>query len=155
MSTLGLWDSIIKIQPSVNPMKRVGLVQSGHPYHLYLFSPWYSWKIAHLVLNCNHSLHCHCPEFTKTSGLPEFSLTNTHLCPWTLNIHLYNTLNGRNIVIIFICERSHELLPLKQLNHLKSTLVGIFFIWSYSDFIWVHIAKTTGHSLAWGPCVKI
>ena len=36
----------------------VGLVQSGH-HHLIecnLFSPWYSWKIAHLALNNKHSL---------------------------------------------------------------------------------------------------
>jgi hypothetical protein len=35
------------------------LVQSGHHHHFIeynLFSPWYSWKIAHLALNNNHSL---------------------------------------------------------------------------------------------------
>jgi hypothetical protein len=40
------------------PTKLVGLVQRGHYYifiECYLFSPWYSWKIAHLVLNNNHS----------------------------------------------------------------------------------------------------
>ena len=39
--------------------KHVGLVRSRHHYHLIkcnLFSPWYGWKIAHLVLNNNHSL---------------------------------------------------------------------------------------------------
>jgi len=36
-----------------NPTKSVGLVQSGHHYHLIecsFFLPWYGWKIAHLVL---------------------------------------------------------------------------------------------------------
>ena len=35
------------------------LVQSGHHHHFIeykLFSPWYSWTIAHLALNNNHSL---------------------------------------------------------------------------------------------------
>jgi hypothetical protein len=43
-----------------NPTKHVGLVQSGPQIHLIeinLFSPWYSWKIAELVLNITtHSL---------------------------------------------------------------------------------------------------
>jgi hypothetical protein len=43
------------------PTKHVELVglQSGHHYHLMnnsLFSPWYGWNIAHLVLSNNHSL---------------------------------------------------------------------------------------------------
>ena len=49
------WANTIKIQ-------HVGLGQSG-PHHHHLienwklkFSPWYSWKIAELVLNNNHSL---------------------------------------------------------------------------------------------------
>ena len=37
-----------------DPINRVGLVQSGYHHHhfikLNLFSPWYSWKIAHLAL---------------------------------------------------------------------------------------------------------
>ena len=41
-------------------IKPVGLVQSRHHHHNFiecnLFSPWYSWKIAHLALNNNHSL---------------------------------------------------------------------------------------------------
>ena len=51
------WPSTIK-----NPTKHVGQVQSKHHYHLIecnLFSPWYSWKIAHLALNNNHSLKLH------------------------------------------------------------------------------------------------
>jgi hypothetical protein len=45
-----------------NLAKHVGLVQSGHHYHLIkcnLFSPWYAWKIAHLNSNNNHSLFYH------------------------------------------------------------------------------------------------
>ena len=41
-----------------NHTKRVGVVQSRH-HHLIkcnLFLPWYSWKIAQLVLNKSHSL---------------------------------------------------------------------------------------------------
>jgi len=40
-----------------NPTKRVVLLQSGSHHHfikINLFSPWYSWKIAELVLNNNH-----------------------------------------------------------------------------------------------------
>jgi hypothetical protein len=56
MSTRGLlfqWASAIKIQLCV------GLVQCGHHHHLIeinVFLPWYSWKIAELALNNNHSL---------------------------------------------------------------------------------------------------
>ena len=42
-----------------NPTKCVSLVQIGHcchPMECNLFSPWYSWKIAHLTLNSNHSI---------------------------------------------------------------------------------------------------
>ena len=52
MSTCGQlfhWASTIKIQ-----FKHVGLEQSGNHHHFIkcnLFLPWYSWKIAHLVLN--------------------------------------------------------------------------------------------------------
>jgi hypothetical protein len=58
MSICGLlfqWASTIKIQL---PGKCVGLVQSWPHHHLMenLFSPWYSWKIAELELNNNHSL---------------------------------------------------------------------------------------------------
>ena len=41
----------------------VGFLHCGHYHHFIkcnLFSPWYSWKIAHLALNSNHSLSdCH------------------------------------------------------------------------------------------------
>jgi len=41
-------------------IQHVGLVRSrNHHNHFIecnLFSPWYGWKIAHLVLNNNHSL---------------------------------------------------------------------------------------------------
>jgi hypothetical protein len=44
----------------LNPIRRVGLVQSGHHLHLIeivpLFSPWHSWKISHSALSNNHSL---------------------------------------------------------------------------------------------------
>jgi hypothetical protein len=39
--------------------KRVGLVQSGdsyQPIECYLFTPWYSWKVAHLGLKNKHSI---------------------------------------------------------------------------------------------------
>jgi hypothetical protein len=41
-----------------NSTKRVSLVQSGSDHHLKinLFSPFFSWNIAELVLNSNHSL---------------------------------------------------------------------------------------------------
>ena len=42
-----------------HPTTRVGLTQSGHhhyPLECSLLSLWYSWKIAHLALNTNHSL---------------------------------------------------------------------------------------------------
>jgi hypothetical protein len=41
-----------------NPTKSVGLLQSGHHHFIKcnLFSPWYSWQIAHLALKNNHSL---------------------------------------------------------------------------------------------------
>jgi hypothetical protein len=48
------WSSTIKMQT-----KGVGLVQSGLHHHLIeniLFSPWYNWKIAELVLDNNHSI---------------------------------------------------------------------------------------------------
>jgi hypothetical protein len=58
MSICGMlfqWVSTIK-----NTIKHVGLVQIGpHHHHLIeinLFSLWYSWKIAELALNNNHSL---------------------------------------------------------------------------------------------------
>ena len=48
------WDGTLKIQLCV------GLVQSGSHHHHFiecnLFSPRYSWKIAHLAWNNNHSL---------------------------------------------------------------------------------------------------
>jgi hypothetical protein len=47
------------VSVSKNPTEHVGLVHSGHHYHFIecnLFSPWYSWKIAHLAFNNNHSL---------------------------------------------------------------------------------------------------
>ena len=62
MSIHGLlfqWSSTIKMKT-----KSVDLVQSGLHHHLIeniLFSPWYSWKIAELVLrqqSLNHSLNC-------------------------------------------------------------------------------------------------
>ena len=40
-------------------IKHVGLVQSEHHHHFIacnLFSPWYGWKIAYLVLSNNHWL---------------------------------------------------------------------------------------------------
>ena len=59
MSTYWLlfqWTSTIKI-----PAKGVGLLQnrSRHHYHpikINFFSPWYSWKIAHLAFISNNSL---------------------------------------------------------------------------------------------------
>ena len=48
------WASTIEIQLSV-----LVLEQSRHHHHFIennLFSPWYSWKIAYLELNNNHSL---------------------------------------------------------------------------------------------------
>ena len=48
---LSQWSSTIKIQFSG--------VQSRHHYHIIefnLFSPWHSWKIAHLAFKNNHSL---------------------------------------------------------------------------------------------------
>ena len=43
----------------------VGLVQSGpHHHHLiFLFSPWYSWKISELALSNNQSLTYFCSIF--------------------------------------------------------------------------------------------
>jgi len=58
MSFRGLlfqWDSTKQ-----NPTKRVGLVQGGYSHHHHLiemFSPWYSWKIAHWRLaTITHSI---------------------------------------------------------------------------------------------------
>jgi len=42
-----------KILTFKDAIKRFGLVQSGHHHHFIectVFSPWYSWKIAHLAL---------------------------------------------------------------------------------------------------------
>ena len=47
------------LERHVYPWTFVTLEQSRHHYHLIkcnLFSPWYSWKNAHLALNNNHSL---------------------------------------------------------------------------------------------------
>jgi len=55
MPTCGLlfqWNS------TKNPTKRVGLILSRHQHYFIdcnLFSPWYSWRIAHLALNNNQS----------------------------------------------------------------------------------------------------
>jgi hypothetical protein len=62
MSIRGLllqWASTIK-----NPTQRVGPEQRG-PHNL--FSSWYSWKIAELALNNNHSLYVNLhPIYDKT-----------------------------------------------------------------------------------------
>jgi hypothetical protein len=58
MSTRGLmfqWASTIKIQLSVLVENKADLIIIS--LKINLFSPWYSWKIADLVLNNNHSLN--------------------------------------------------------------------------------------------------
>ena len=49
------WTIVINVRSDMLPahLKRVGLVQSQHHYHLVecnVFSPWYSWQNAHLWL---------------------------------------------------------------------------------------------------------
>ena len=48
------WASTIKIQLRVLVQHKVDLIII--PLKISLFSPWYSWKIAELALNNNHSL---------------------------------------------------------------------------------------------------
>jgi hypothetical protein len=48
------WDSTIKIQLGVLVKYKADLIIIS--LKINLFSPWYSWKIAELVLNNNHSL---------------------------------------------------------------------------------------------------
>ena len=58
MSICGLlfqWASTIKIQLSVLGQYKAGFIISS--LKINLFSPWYSWIIADLALNNNHSLH--------------------------------------------------------------------------------------------------
>ena len=67
-----------------NSTRRVGLEQSGDHHHFIennLFSPWYSCKIAHLVLNNNHSLTELAVTCCKTTSFP-------FLQPWSLNTSL-------------------------------------------------------------------
>ena len=55
MSTRGLlfqWTSTINIQLSV----LISYIADHISFKINLFSPWYSWKIAELVLNNNHSI---------------------------------------------------------------------------------------------------
>jgi hypothetical protein len=57
MSTRGLlfeWASTTKIQLSVLVLNKADLITLS--LKIKLFSPWYSWKIAELALNNNHSL---------------------------------------------------------------------------------------------------
>ena len=58
MSTCGLlfqWASTIKIQLSMLVLLKADLnIISLNLQKCNLFSPWYCWKIAHLVLNNNH-----------------------------------------------------------------------------------------------------
>jgi hypothetical protein len=56
MSTCGLlfqWASNVKIQPVLVYYKADLIIIS---LKINLFSPWYSWKLAELALNKNHSL---------------------------------------------------------------------------------------------------
>ena len=48
------WDSTIKIQLGVLIKYKADLIIIS--LKINLFSPWYSWKIAELALNNNHSL---------------------------------------------------------------------------------------------------
>ena len=67
--------------PYKNPTQRVGLEESGHHHNFNwcnLFSPWYSWKIAHLALNNNHSLTLVFNKCNLKSG--------QQLCLYTLKI---------------------------------------------------------------------
>ena len=48
------WASTIKIQLSVLVQNKANLIIIA--LKINLFSPWYNWKIAELVLNNNHSL---------------------------------------------------------------------------------------------------
>ena len=112
------WHVYLRIVVSVswhnkNPTKDVGLEQSGpHHHHLIennLFSPWYSWKIAELALNNNHSLYIQKLTFLKvilhTISPQEICISpywSTHLWPpsklWTHVVtlfHLYCSLHLR------------------------------------------------------------
>ena len=54
MPTYGL---LVQWNSTKYPTKRVGLIFSRHHHYFIecMFSPWYSWRIAHLALNNNHS----------------------------------------------------------------------------------------------------
>ena len=71
MSTSGLlfqWASTIKLQLSVLILNKADLIIIS--LKINLFSPWYSWEIAELALNNNHSLnHSHLYSITFVSNL--------------------------------------------------------------------------------------
>ena len=72
------WASTIK----KNPTKRVGPAQRGLiiiSLKINLFSPWYSWTIAELALNSNHSLtlfreYLHCKMYQASRHIYIYKL---------------------------------------------------------------------------------
>ena len=52
MVVLFQWASTVEIQLSQVVLYKTDIIISS-----ILFSPWYGWKIAHVVLNNNHSFH--------------------------------------------------------------------------------------------------
>ena len=53
MVVLFQWASTVEIQLSELVLYKANIIIINS----FLFSPWYSWKIAHVALNNNHSLH--------------------------------------------------------------------------------------------------
>ena len=70
------WTSTIKIQLSVLVWYKVDLIIIL--LKINLFSPWYSWEIAELVLNNNHSLNL----INQTECLQSFQIACTTLNKW-------------------------------------------------------------------------
>ena len=61
---LFLWASTLKIQLSVLVQNKANLIIIS--LKINLFSPWYSWKIAELALNNNHSLTQNITKITSS-----------------------------------------------------------------------------------------
>ena len=107
-----------------NPTKRVDLVQS-RPHHHHLikinfFSPWYSWKIAELALNNNHSL-------TRISPCSIVLFGNWHQtkCMYGFRLKMGTRLKWTDVLSHFRTIKWHTIqLKLSIINPMSSTWIG-------------------------------
>ena len=96
-----------------NPTKRVGLVQSGHQYYLIeynLFLPGYSWKMAHLLLNNNHSFFDRLVWVIIVTSI-NFSATS----PYNLSI-LSPVFKGHHLTICPYCHLYLKVITLQSVH---------------------------------------